>query len=91
MNRPHGVAEECDADEWLRAHPVEIEWWGGQFASARIPTEGDPVERVSAAHAVASHDAGAEVFAAPYGSDLRLLVGQGNIPTLQYGPGDDRP
>ena len=26
--------------------------------------------------------------AAPYGSDLRLMVGIGGIPTLQYGPGD---
>jgi acetylornithine deacetylase len=28
------------------------------------------------------------VWSAPYGSDLRLLVNQGRIPTLQYGPGD---
>ena len=25
------VTEACDADPWLRAHPVEVEWWGGQF------------------------------------------------------------
>ena len=25
--------------------------------------------------------------AGPYGSDLRLLLGLGGIPTLQYGPG----
>ena len=28
------------------------------------------------------------VYAAPYGSDLRLLTGLGGIPTVQYGPGD---
>ncbi|HEY9556745.1 MAG TPA: hypothetical protein VIR58_08420, partial [Acidimicrobiales bacterium] len=27
-------------------------------------------------------------WAGPYGSDLRLLTGQGGIPTLHYGPGD---
>ena len=82
------VAEACDSDEWLRAHPVEVEWWGGQFASGRLPAESDLVQRVNAAHRVASGDAKADVWAAPYGSDLRLLIGQGGIPTLQYGPGD---
>jgi acetylornithine deacetylase len=28
------------------------------------------------------------MYAAPYGSDLRLLTQMGGIPTLQYGPGD---
>jgi acetylornithine deacetylase len=28
-----------------------------------------------------------DVYGGPYGSDLRLLVGLGGIPTLQYGPG----
>lgn len=28
--------------------------------------------------------------AAPYGSNLRLYLGHGGIPTLQYGPGDVR-
>jgi acetylornithine deacetylase len=71
------------ADPWLAAHPVEVEWWGGQFASGRCR---DPefVRRVRAA-------TGAEpdVYGAPYGSDLRLLAAAG-IPTLQYGPGQTR-
>ena len=29
-----------------------------------------------------------DVWAVPYGSDLRLLTGRGQIPTVQYGPGD---
>ena len=40
------------------------------------------------AHATASGQRPQEVWAAPYGSDLRLLIGQGGIPTMQYGPGD---
>jgi acetylornithine deacetylase len=66
---------------------VEVEWWGGQFASCRLTPGSDLVERVSAAHAGA---AGAipEVWGAPFGSDLRLLAGLGHIPTLHYGPGD---
>ena len=82
------VAAACRADDWLRDHPVEVEWWGGQFASGRLPATSDLATRMSAAHALASHQRSHEVWAAPYGSDLRLLIGQGGIPTLQYGPGD---
>ena len=84
----HAVAEACDADPWLRAHPVEVEWWGGQFASGRIPEGSALVRRVQDAHGVASGDRPLDVYGAPYGSDLRLLTGLGGIPTLQYGPGD---
>ncbi len=78
----------CQADDWLRTHPVEVEWWGGQFASGRLAADSDLVERMKRAHGIASALRPQEVWAAPYGSDLRLLVGRGKIPTLQYGPGD---
>ncbi|HEY4608559.1 MAG TPA: ArgE/DapE family deacylase [Ilumatobacteraceae bacterium] len=82
------VGAACQADGWLREHPVEVEWWGGQFASGRLPADSDLVERMKRAHGVATAGQPHEVWAAPYGSDLRLLVNHGNIPTLQYGPGD---
>ena len=82
------VAEACDADDWLRAHPVEVEWWGGQFASGRLPEDSDLLSLVASAHAEVTGAGRPDVWAAPYGSDLRLLVGIGGIPTLQYGPGD---
>jgi acetylornithine deacetylase len=75
------------ADPWLRSHPVEVEWWGGQFASGRLPHRSDLVDRVAAAHGAVDSRA-PEVWGAPYGSDLRLLNGLGAIPTLHYGPGD---
>lgn len=78
----------CAQDPWLRAHPVEVEWWGGQFASGRLPASSDLVQRVQSAHRAASGNLSHEVYGAPYGSDLRLLTGLGNIPTLQYGPGN---
>lgn len=81
------IATACAADPWLREHPVELEWWGGQFASGRLPAESDLIQRVQAAHAVAGGSAH-DVYGAPYGSDLRLLTGLAGIPTLQYGPGD---
>lgn len=86
------VAELGDADPWLRDHPVEVVWWGGQFASGRLPPGSDLVERVRRAHDVAAATSRrpADVYGAPYGSDLRLFTNLGGIPTVQYGPGDAR-
>jgi acetylornithine deacetylase len=86
------VAGASRSDVWLRAHPVEVEWWGGQFASGRLAEGNDLAERMRAAHALAtgSHGPAPEVWGAPYGSDLRLLTTLAGIPTLQYGPGDVR-
>jgi acetylornithine deacetylase len=84
----HAVADACADDSWLRAHPVEVEWWGGQFASGQIPLDSDLVTRVRAAHDSVAGGRATDVYGAPYGSDLRLLTGLGGIPTVQYGPGD---
>jgi acetylornithine deacetylase len=81
------VAASCADDPWLCEHPVEVEWWGGQFASGRIPAGSDLVERMQRAHRIAGGRVDQEVYGAPYGSDLRLLTGAG-VPTIQYGPGD---
>jgi acetylornithine deacetylase len=82
------VAEASAGDPWLRTHPVEIEWWGGQFASGRLPADSDLVDRVATVHHAVSGGRAPDVWAGPYGSDLRLLTGLGGIPTVQYGPGD---
>ncbi len=86
------IGEVNASDPWFADHPVEVEWWGGQFASGRLPAESDLAARVQAAHLAAAGPGGAkpEVYGAPYGSDLRLLTGLGGIPTVQYGPGDVR-
>lgn len=82
------VAAACAEDTWLREHPVEVEWWGGQFASGRLPTGSDLPERLTRAHRAATDGEPPARWGAPYGSDLRLLAGLGGIPTVQYGPGD---
>src|SRR5690606_670991 len=56
------VGAACAADPWLRDHPVGVEWWGGQFASGRLPSGSDLVERVQRAHR-SSGGGGQEVYA----------------------------
>lgn len=83
------LAEACATDPWLTEHPVKIEWFGGQFASGQIPSDHSLVRLVSSVHEVLEGTS-PDVHGAPYGSDLRLLVGMGGIPTLHYGPGNVR-
>jgi acetylornithine deacetylase len=77
----------CDGDPWLRDHPVEVEWWGGQFASGQTCSADAVVDSVRRAHAVAAGTP-QQTWGAPYGSDLRLMTQIGGVPTVQYGPGD---
>ncbi|MGY1649875.1 ArgE/DapE family deacylase [Geodermatophilus sp. SYSU D01119] len=80
------LAAACAGHPFLRAHPVEVTWSGGQFAPGRTPA-GTPLrDAVSSAQADLMGTAPRE-RGVPYGSDLRLYAAEG-VPTLHYGPGD---
>jgi acetylornithine deacetylase len=83
------VAGVSARDAWLRDHPVEVRWTGGQFASGRLDVAHPLVDEVRSAIGLVEQRTVA-LGAAPYGSDLRLYAGMGGIPTLHYGPGDVR-
>ena len=80
------LARLCAGDPWLAEHPIEIEWWGGQFASGRTDP-GDPLVRDLSDTVRLVTGRSPEIYGGPYGSDLRLLAAAG-IPTVQFGPGD---
>jgi acetylornithine deacetylase len=77
----------CAADPWLRDHPVQVQWWGGQFLPGRTDPDAEILGTVSRAHSSVS-DHRQQTWGAPYGSDLRLMNGIGGVPTVHYGPGD---
>ena len=81
------VDEVCAADPWLRAHPVSVEWWGGQFAPGLTDADADILDVVRRAHGAVS-DQPQATWGTPYGSDLRLMTNLAGIPTVHYGPGD---
>lgn len=80
------VAEVCADDPWLAENPVQVEWFGGQFASGSVPPSSPVARLVGDTHA-RLHGARPDVLGVPYGSDQRLLTGIGGVPTVLYGPG----
>jgi acetylornithine deacetylase len=83
------VAQAAGADDWLRDHPPQIEWLGGQFTPASIPPDHSLVRTLSEAYHVAS-GIRARVAGMTYGADMRLLVNEGRTPAVLFGPGDVR-
>ncbi len=81
------VAACCAHDDFLRANPVRVEWWGGQFAPCETPED---AAIVTVARSVARDlgVGGGALGAVPYGSDLRHLVNTGGTPGVLFGPGD---
>jgi acetylornithine deacetylase len=79
----------AQADPWLRDHPPQVDWWGGQFAPASIATDHPLVETLCGAYSATS-GAPARVAGMTYGADMRLLIGEGHTPTVLFGPGDVR-
>jgi acetylornithine deacetylase len=83
------VADAARQDAWLNDHPPQVDWTGGQFDPAEADLGHPAFAALVQAHAremgVDPQPAGA-----PYGSDMRLLVNEAEIPAILYGPGDIR-
>lgn len=77
----------AESDPWLRNHPVEISWSGGQFAPGLTDPDASVISAVRRAHQQVSAHA-QDTWVTTYGSDLRLMRNIGEVPTVHYGPGD---
>jgi acetylornithine deacetylase len=81
------IATIADRDPWLREHPPELEWFGGQFAPAEVEPDAPICEAVKAAHERVTGEK-PSVEGVPYGADMRLFIDFGGIPCVMYGAGD---
>ncbi len=84
VERLRAVAER---DPWLRDHPPEIEWFGGQFAPAEIPLDAPICNALARAHELATGRR-PSIEGVPYGADMRLFIRFGEMPCVMYGAGD---
>ena len=81
------IAAACEADPFLRDHPATVEITGGQFGSARVPSDhelpvglADVVERVTGRRPA--------LLGEPYGADMQMFINHGDTPCVIFGPGD---
>jgi acetylornithine deacetylase len=81
------IATVAERDPWLREHPPELEWFGGQFAPAEVEPDAPICEAVKEAHERVTGEAPA-IEGVPYGADMRLFIHFGGIPCVMYGAGD---
>ena len=78
-----------ESDPFLRENPATVELTGGKFSSSRVaPDHALPVGLAAVVRDVLGRKA--ELGGEPYGADMRLLVNEGNTPTVIFGPGDKR-
>jgi acetylornithine deacetylase len=73
----------------LADHPPTVEWWGGQFLPATTSMDAGIVSATTAAIAAVTGQP-PRIEAMTYGADMRLLVNQGGVPTVLFGPGNVR-
>jgi acetylornithine deacetylase len=83
------IAAVAERDPWLREHPPELTWFGGQFAPAEVELDAPICEAVKKAHERVTGEE-PPVEGVPYGADMRLFIRFGDMPCVMYGAGDAR-
>lgn len=74
-------------DPWLKDHPVEVEWFEGQFESGETPLNAPILQSLTETHReILGGDP--QTHGVSYGSDLRLFTRYAGMPAVLYGPGD---
>jgi acetylornithine deacetylase len=81
------IAAVAERDPWLREHPPELEWFGGQFAPAEVGLDAPICEAVKEAHELVTGNK-PPVEGVAYGADMRLFIHFGGMPCVMYGAGD---
>ena len=77
----------AERDPWLREHPPELDWFGGQFDPAEVELDAPICEAVEKAHERVTGEK-PTVEGVPYGADMRLFIRFGGMPCVMYGAGD---
>lgn len=80
------IAAVADQDEWMRAHPPIVEFFGGQFCAEEIASDHPLTQAMCAAHETFTGKA-AEISALTAGTDQRLWLHFTDSPALLYGGG----
>jgi len=80
------VHETAAADEWMREHPPEVEWFGFFLDSGSVDLSHPFVKTLCHNYETALGRA-PQVVGSPFGTDAGSLIRYGHIPTVIFGPG----
>ena len=83
------VRRACDGDPWLRDHPAAVEWLPITFTASR-PFPDHPFITLAREAIQAVVGRPAELMSVPVGSDIRVTVNYGGMPSAIFGPLGDR-
>ena len=81
------IAAVAEGDPWLHENPPKLEWFGGQFAPAEVPSDAPICEALERAHELVTGEK-PTAEGVPYGADMRLFIRIGDMPCVMYGAGD---
>jgi acetylornithine deacetylase len=77
----------CSTDEWLKTHPVKLEFFGAQWVPNSVSADHPFVTTLSSNYKQ-MYNKDMVVEASPWGTDAGILGAQGGITTLVIGPGE---
>ncbi|WP_339787313.1 peptidase [uncultured Imperialibacter sp.] len=83
------LANLCAADDWLKDHPVKVEFFGAQWVPNAVETD-HPFAELMKENFEAIYERKLKIEASPWGTDAGLLGKVGNIPSLVIGPGETK-
>ena len=83
------VRSACEADPWLRQHPATLEWLPIKFSPSR-PFPDHPFIALVREATQTVFGRAAEITGNPVGSDIRVTVNYGHMPSAIIGPKGDR-
>jgi len=83
------LAKLCADDEWLKDHPVKVEFFGGQWVPNAVETD-HPFATLMQDNFEQIYQRKITIEASPWGTDAGLLGKVGGIPALVIGPGETK-
>jgi len=83
------LASLCAEDEWLKDHPVKVEFFGGQWVPNAVEPD-HPFATLMQENFETVYQRKIRIEASPWGTDAGLLGQVGGIPALVIGPGETK-
>ncbi|MBT2656281.1 peptidase [Bacillus sp. ISL-18] len=76
----------CDQDEWLKKHPLKLEWFGGRWQPGTLETNHPLINELTNCFIEIKGESPV-IEASPWGTDGGILSTVGHTPVVVFGPG----